>query len=160
MDIAIMVIGISLIVMSVFLVVAVLMQSSKDHRLGASIAGGAETFFGKQKGKSMDAMFNKLTTVIAIVFVVLVLVLFFIAPSSTVVPGADGGNATDNNLIDEGDATGNNIDDLIEENGTDATDSADVVDGADVVDDTNADNGADVAGDTNAVDTADVADNQ
>ena len=76
------IIGILLIVMSVFLVIAVLMQSSKDHRLGASIAGGAETFFGKQKGKSMDAMFNKLTTVIAIVFVVLVLVLYFIAPSS------------------------------------------------------------------------------
>ena len=76
------IIGILLIVMSVFLVIAVLMQSSKDHRLSGSIAGGAETFFGKQKGKSMDAMFNKLTTVIAIVFVVLVLVLYFIAPSS------------------------------------------------------------------------------
>ncbi|MBE6680970.1 MAG: preprotein translocase subunit SecG [Ruminococcaceae bacterium] len=72
------VIGILLIVMAVFLVIAVLMQSSKDHRLGSSIAGGAETFFGKQKGKSMDAMFNKLTTVIAIIFVLLVITLFVI----------------------------------------------------------------------------------
>ena len=74
------IIGILLIVMAVFLVIAVLMQSSKDHRLGSSIAGGAETFFGKQKGKSMDALFNKLTTVIAIIFVILVVVLYVIQP--------------------------------------------------------------------------------
>lgn len=74
------IIGILLIVMAVFLVVAVLMQSSKDHRLGSSIAGGAETFFGKEKGKSMDALFNKLTTVIAVIFVVLVVVLYVIQP--------------------------------------------------------------------------------
>ncbi|MBQ7399408.1 MAG: preprotein translocase subunit SecG [Clostridia bacterium] len=74
------VIGILLIVMAVFLVISVLMQSSKDHRLGGSIAGGAETFFGKTKGKSLDAMFNKLTTVVAIIFVVLVIVLYVIQP--------------------------------------------------------------------------------
>lgn len=74
------IIGILLIVMAVFLVIAVLMQSSKDHRLGSSIAGGAETFFGKAKGKSMDALFNKLTTVIAIIFVLLVVILYVIQP--------------------------------------------------------------------------------
>ena len=72
------IIGILLIVMAVFLVIAVLMQSSKDHRLGASIAGGAETFFGKTKGKSLDALFSKLTTVIAIIFVILVVVLYVV----------------------------------------------------------------------------------
>ena len=70
------VVGVLLIIMAVFLVISVLMQSSKDHRLSGSIAGGAETFFGKTKGKTLDALFNKLTTVIAIVFVVLVLVLY------------------------------------------------------------------------------------
>ncbi len=74
------IIGIALIVMAIFLVIAVLMQSSKDHRMGASIAGGAETFFGKQKGKTMDALFSKLTTIIAIIFVVLVIVVYFIQP--------------------------------------------------------------------------------
>jgi len=72
------IIGILLIVMAVFLVIAVLMQSSKDHRLGASIAGGAETFFGKTKGKSLDALFSKLTTIIAIIFVILVVVLYVV----------------------------------------------------------------------------------
>ena len=74
------IIGILLIVMAVFLVISVLMQSSKDHRLGGSIAGGAETFFGKTKGKSMDAMFNKLTTIVAIIFVILVVILYVIQP--------------------------------------------------------------------------------
>ena len=71
------VIGILLLIMAVFLVVAVLMQSSKDHRLSGTIAGGAETFFGKQKGKSIDALLSKITTIVAIVFVILVLVLCF-----------------------------------------------------------------------------------
>ena len=94
MEIAITIIGVLLIIMSVFLVVAVLMQSSKDHRLGASIAGGAETFFGKAKGKSMDAMFNKLTTVIAVLFVVLVLVLYFIQPGATINEVTSGADIT------------------------------------------------------------------
>ena len=84
------VIGILLIIMAVFLVISVLMQSSKDHRLSGSIAGGAETFFGKTKGKSMDAMFNKLTTVISIIFVVLVVALYVVQPENTeTLPAAD-----------------------------------------------------------------------
>lgn len=75
------VIGILLIVMGVFLVISVLMQSSKNHRISGSIAGGAETFFGKEKGKSMDALFNKLTTIITIIFVILVLALYIMQPS-------------------------------------------------------------------------------
>ena len=75
------VIGILLIVMGVFLIISVLMQSSKNHRISGSIAGGAETFFGKEKGKSTDALFNKLTTIVTIIFVILVLVLYVMQPS-------------------------------------------------------------------------------
>lgn len=76
------VIGVLLIIMGIFLVISVLMQSSKNHRVSGSIAGGAETFFGKQKGKTLDAVFNKLTTVVTIVFVILVLALCFILPTA------------------------------------------------------------------------------
>jgi len=76
------VLGILLIVMAVFLVVTILLQSSKDHRMSGTIAGGAETFFGKQKGKTLDSLFNKLTTVVTIIFVILVLVLGFIIPTT------------------------------------------------------------------------------
>lgn len=75
------VIGVLLIIMGIFLVISVLMQSSKNHRVSGSIAGGAETFFGKKKGKTLDAVFNKLTTVVTIIFVVLVLALCFVLPT-------------------------------------------------------------------------------
>lgn len=72
------VIGILLIVMAVFLVVAVLLQSGKSAGLSGSIAGGAETFFGKEKGKTMDKVLSKLTTIVAIVFSVVVLFAYLI----------------------------------------------------------------------------------
>ncbi len=73
------VIGILLIVAAIFLIVAVLLQSDKDKSLSGAIAGGsAETFYGKNKGKGMDGWLPKVTTVVAIVFAVLVLVSFVI----------------------------------------------------------------------------------
>lgn len=69
-------IGIVLILAALFLVVAVLMQSGKSHNLSGTIAGGAETFFGKSKASTMDKKLSKLTTIVAIVFVVLVLVAY------------------------------------------------------------------------------------
>lgn len=72
------VIGIILIVAAVFLVVAVLMQHGKSHNLSGTIAGASETFFGKSKSSTIDRKLQVLTTVVAIVFVVLVLVAYLI----------------------------------------------------------------------------------
>ncbi len=72
------VIGIILLVMSLFLVVAVLMQSGKDKNLSGSIAGGAETFFGKQKGKDKDKKWSLATAVVAVVFTLLVIVMYIV----------------------------------------------------------------------------------
>ena len=69
-------IGILLILAAIFLVVAVLMQSGKSHNLSGTIAGGAETFFGKSKATTIDKKLSKATTIVAIVFVVLVLVSY------------------------------------------------------------------------------------
>ena len=52
------------------LIAVVLFQSSKSEGLSGSIAGGAETFFGKNKGKTMDGVLAKCTVVLAILFVV------------------------------------------------------------------------------------------
>jgi preprotein translocase subunit SecG len=70
--------GIILLIFAVFLTVAVLMQSGKSHNLSGAIAGGAETFFGKNKGKTIDKMLSKLTTIVAVCFAVLVIVVFVI----------------------------------------------------------------------------------
>ena len=71
-------IGIILIISAIFLIVAVLMQHGKSHNLSGTIAGGAETFFGKTKGSTLDKKLSKLTTVVAIIFCVLVLVSYLI----------------------------------------------------------------------------------
>ena len=73
------VIGILLIIAAIFLIVAVLLQSDKDKSLSGAIAGGsAETFYGKNKGKGIDGWLPKVTTVVAIVFaVIMFLVAFF-----------------------------------------------------------------------------------
>ncbi len=70
-------VGIVLIAASLFLVVAVLMQSGKSHGLG-TIAGGAETFFGKSKASTMDAKLGTLTTIVSIVFTALVIVAYLL----------------------------------------------------------------------------------
>lgn len=69
------ILGSVLIFLAVALVAAVLMQSSKDKGLSGSIAGGAETFFGKSKGGTLDKILAKLTVVISVIFVALVIVL-------------------------------------------------------------------------------------
>lgn len=76
------VLGIILLVAAVFLVVAVLMQSGKSHNLSGTIAGGAETFFGKTKGKTIDKMLSKFTTVVAIIFALLVITVYVIQPET------------------------------------------------------------------------------
>ena len=68
--------GIALIVMAVFLLIAVLMQSGKDKRLSGTIGGGTDTYYGQNKGKSRDKIVAILTAVVAIVFTILVVVSY------------------------------------------------------------------------------------
>ena len=69
-----------LLVAGVFLVAAVLMQHGKSHGLSGTIAGGAETFFGKEKGQRFDKMLSKVTTIVSALFVVAALGLFVLMP--------------------------------------------------------------------------------
>ena len=61
--------GILLIVLAVVLVVCVLLQSGKDKKLSSTITGSADTFFAKGKSKSKEKMLSRITTILAIVFV-------------------------------------------------------------------------------------------
>ena len=62
------------IILSIVITVIILMQEGKSAGLGA-IAGAAETFWGKNKGRSMEGMLVKLTRVAVILFLVLAMVL-------------------------------------------------------------------------------------
>lgn len=71
-----LVLGILILVLSVFLTIAVLMQSGKDKKLSGSIAGGADTFFSKQKAGTLDKLLAKATPVMAIAFTLLVIIMY------------------------------------------------------------------------------------
>ncbi len=62
------------IVVCVALVVLVLMQEGKSAGLG-TISGAAETYWGKNKGRSMEGLLVKLTKVLAISFILLAVLL-------------------------------------------------------------------------------------
>lgn len=58
----------------VFLAVVVLMQEGKSAGLG-SIGGAAESYWGKNKGRSMEGKLVKITTGLAVAFMVLTVIL-------------------------------------------------------------------------------------
>lgn len=66
------------IIFSLSIIVIVLLQSGKSAGLSGAIAGGAETFFGKNKGRTIDAMLSKYTSFAAIAFLVTSLVLYLL----------------------------------------------------------------------------------
>lgn len=68
------VLTILLILVSIVFTAIVLMQEGKSAGLG-SISGAAETYWGKNKGRSMEGTLVKLTRVLGIAFIVLALVL-------------------------------------------------------------------------------------
>ena len=70
-----LIMGILLLVLSLGLVVAVMLQSGKDKKLSGAIAGGADTFLSKNKAKSLDAKLAKGTKWIGAAFIVLTLVI-------------------------------------------------------------------------------------
>ena len=72
------VVGIVHIIVCLAVIIMVLMQSGKSGGLSGSIAGGAETFFGKTKGKAMDQILRKYTVYIAIFFAVTAILLYLI----------------------------------------------------------------------------------
>jgi len=65
------------ILVCIGLVVLVVFQEGNSQGLGA-IGGGAETFFGKSKGRSIDALLKKLTSVVAVVFAILTVTLYLL----------------------------------------------------------------------------------
>ena len=62
------------IIICIALTVLVLMQEGKSAGLGA-ISGMAETYWGKNKGRSMEGTLVKLTKILAISFIVIAAIL-------------------------------------------------------------------------------------
>lgn len=65
-----------MVVLAIGMIIIVLMQSGNQNNLGA-ITGAAESFFGKNKAKTMESKFKRWTIIIAAAMLVCS-VLFFV----------------------------------------------------------------------------------
>ncbi len=62
-------------IVCVAIVVLVLMQEGKSEGLSGTINGVADTYWGKNKGRSIEGTLSKITVVLSILFFVLSVVL-------------------------------------------------------------------------------------
>jgi preprotein translocase subunit SecG len=69
-----------LLICAAFLVVAVLLQKTKEDGLSGAITGGADTFYGKDSANHGDVVLKKWTRIVGIIFAVCVLVVYIIQP--------------------------------------------------------------------------------
>lgn len=61
------------VIVCLSLIATVLLQSGKSAGLSGAIAGGGQALFGKKKG--LDDLFGKISTVLAVTFMVLATLL-------------------------------------------------------------------------------------
>ena len=64
-----------ILIPSLVLIASILLQSGKSAGLSGSIAGGAESIWGKNKGRSYEGLLSKVTAVSAIAFVICAIIL-------------------------------------------------------------------------------------
>ncbi|MDD2496111.1 MAG: preprotein translocase subunit SecG [Tissierellia bacterium] len=69
------VVRIFLIIASLILIASILLQSGKSAGMSGEIAGGAESIWGRNKGRSYEGKLEKLTSVSAIIFLIASLIL-------------------------------------------------------------------------------------
>ena len=101
------------VIIALVLTVIVLMQHGKQQGLSGAIAGGAETFFGKNKGRTVDAMLKKVTAVFAVLFINSSIVLTVVSINKY---------SSENAAVDTGDSSTMNVTmdeagNLVDENG-------------------------------------------
>jgi len=74
MEILRIILTILFIIVCIGLTILVLMQEGKAAGLGA-ISGAAESYWGKNKGRSMEGTLVKITKVLAVLFILLAVIL-------------------------------------------------------------------------------------
>lgn len=74
--------GIVILVLSVVLNIICLMQEQKPQSMSSALTGGPDmdSYYGKNKGRTKEAILAKFTTFISIVIVVVILLLNIVLP--------------------------------------------------------------------------------
>ncbi len=78
MSIATLILTIIEVILALFLILVVLLQSGKSAGIAGAIGGGMDTFLSKNKSKSWDARLARWTKWVAIAFMALTVVLVII----------------------------------------------------------------------------------
>ena len=65
------------VVICIALAIIILMQESKQNGLSGAISGAADTYWGKNKGRSMEGKLVKITKILVILFIVIAVILNF-----------------------------------------------------------------------------------
>ncbi len=78
MDVLTFIVNILYILICLVIIAVVLLQAGRSAGMSGAIAGGAETFFGKNKGRAYEALLSKYTGWVAILFIIISLVLVFL----------------------------------------------------------------------------------
>ena len=65
------------ILVCIAITIVVLMQESKQNGLSGAISGAADTYWGKNKGRSMEGKLVKITKILVILFIVIAVILNF-----------------------------------------------------------------------------------
>ena len=106
------ILDIVLILISLVLIAAVLMQQGQRQGLGA-IAGGAETFFGKNKSRGLDGKLQKITKIAAVVFIILAIATtIVVAHNSSSSAAVTDVNAAVQEILDAEDAAAADVADV------------------------------------------------
>ncbi len=67
------------IVLSIILIIAIMMQPSKQNSAASAFTGGADQLFGKQKARGFEAVMQRATAVLGAVWMILLFVLVLLS---------------------------------------------------------------------------------
>lgn len=63
------------IIISIIIAIIILMQESKQNGLSGTISGAADSYWGKNKGRSMEGKLVKFTRILVVLFILIAVVL-------------------------------------------------------------------------------------
>lgn len=73
------ILGILVIIVSLIIIVAIILQPGRRAGINGVISGGADTFLSKNKARTFDAFLSRWTKYVAILFFVLAIVANIVA---------------------------------------------------------------------------------
>ena len=79
-----------LLIAAIFIVAVVTIQKTSDEGLSGTIAGGSDTYYGRDKSKQTGKLLNKWTLIVAAAFVLVVVIVYVIQPDYTTMIAAPG----------------------------------------------------------------------